>query len=171
MAAGFQLVLGANNFQLPGQTDLIPTARDETDAADLVKQYLSDPERRIADAFKAQTYTLKHHTYSKRLEVIIERFKDLRNNQDKISILKSSINSRHSEQRISTDSTSVLHVVHNLIGLERNWHRALLILLLVGKSQCFRSKVLAMAPKDGTQLAVMVYKNGRPINFCQYWSY
>ena len=33
-------------------TDLISTARDETDAADLVKQYLSDPERRIADTFK-----------------------------------------------------------------------------------------------------------------------
>ena len=38
----------------------------------------------------------------------------------------------------------------------------MLILLLVGKSQCFRRTVLAMAPKDGTQLAVMVYKNGHP---------
>ena len=64
IAGGRQIILGSSHFQLPGKyTDLIPIARDESKAADLIQKQLAEPDERISAALLAQNYTLESHTY------------------------------------------------------------------------------------------------------------
>lgn len=165
MAGGFQIVLGGNHFQLPGRyADLIPSASDEIAVADLIKQYLAKPEERIAAAIAAQKYTVESHTYVKRLEVIIERFNDLHIEREKLLGFQSSISTSHSQIPASPDPVSVLHVAHNLIGLNRAGGTELYVDSLAswqGSTYPGRT-VLALAPKDNDHLAVLSYKNGHP---------
>ena len=165
LAGGFQVVLGGNHFHLPGKyADLIPSASDEIAVAELIKQYLAKPEERIADAVAVQKYTFESHTYANRLEAVIKRFNDLHKEREKSLGINSSISVTHSQKPASSGSISVLHVAHNLIGLNRGGGTELYVDSLAswqGSSYPGRT-VLALAPKDKDNLAVMSYKNGNP---------
>ena len=165
MAGGFQIVLGGTHFQLPGRyADLIPSASDEIAVAELIKQYLANPEERIAAAIAAQKYTLEFHTYAKRLEAVIERFNDLHLEREKSLGSQVSISISHPQIPTSSDPVSVLHVAHNLIGLNRGGGTELYVDSLAswqGSTYPGRT-VLALAPKDNDHLAVLSYKNGQP---------
>ena len=164
LAGGRQIVLGGSHFELPGKyADLIPIANDEGDAAELIRQYLAKPEARIFDAIKAQDYTLEAHTYEKRLRLIIEKFKFLEQEQAESSVQKSSIHTAHQSQDASSHPAGILHVAHNLMGLERGGGTELYVDSLASwqKLTSPERTVLALAPIDSTHLAVMDYRNGR----------
>ena len=163
LSGGFQVLLGGNNFQLPGKyVDLIPSANDEFSAAELITQYLAEPDERIAIALESQKYTLESHTYGRRLEAIFERFNALQQERDDCIVFKSSSHISNICKPESSDAVSILHVAHNLIGLNRPGGTELYVDSLARWQESTHPgrTVLALAPKDKDHLAVMSYKNG-----------
>ena len=165
LAGGYQIVLGGKHFQLPGKySSLIQIARDEKTAAELIKKYLAEPENRISDAIEMQEYTLECHTYGKRLEIIIDKFKEIRKGRDNFSVEKPCTISKAPPTFKSSHPASVLHVAHNLIGFERAGGTELYVDSLAKWQELTYPgrTVLALAPKDSDHLVVMAYKNGHP---------
>ena len=163
LAGGRQIVLGGRHFQLPGRyTELIPVVKEEKAAAELIQEYLAEPEARISDCLAAQDYTLKDHTYCKRLELVIEKFKQFIQENRHTHHQESTIQIFNRAEIATSKPASVLHVAHNLIGLERGGGTELYVdsLATWQKIKSPERTVLAIAPKDGHQLAVMDYESG-----------
>ena len=113
---------------------------------------------------ETQEYTLEHHTYSKRLETIVDKFKELREGRDNLLIEKPVTVSNDSPAFKSSNPASVLHVAHNLIGFERAGGTELYVDSLAKWQELTYPgrTVLALAPKDSEHLAVLAYKTGHP---------
>ena len=171
LAGGRQIFLGGRWMQLPGSyPELIPVVDEESAAASLIREYLADPDARIAAALAAQNHTLAHHTYEQRLRIVIERLSALQQEQRGQALQLPGVRTSGRIHQTSSSMTAcspmpgVLHVAHNLLGLRRSGGTELYVDLLASWQQRTwpARTVLALAPKDSIRLALMAYRQGRP---------
>jgi glycosyltransferase involved in cell wall biosynthesis len=150
LAGGFQVALAGAGLELgEAYGDLIPLAADEDAAAALISAQLAAPEPRIAQAEAIQAHTLAHHTYGRRLEVILERLAQLHRERAPAPI------------HLPRLEPAVLHVAHNLVGLRRAGGTEAYVQALA-QQQRRRRAVFGLAPKDRVRLALIDYGRPRP---------
>jgi glycosyltransferase involved in cell wall biosynthesis/spore maturation protein CgeB len=154
LAGGYQVALkGAGMGLEKTYGERIPIAEDETEAAELILQALSNAETRIIQAKESQQYTLRSHTYSERLIHVLRVFKKLEQFQQGKII---SFPERH---------PSILHIAHNAVdlGLRQPGGTESYVnaISLEQQRRNPNRSVYTLAPKAADRLALIKYDAGR----------
>ena len=159
LAGGFQVALaGAGMDVASAYGERIPLARDEAEAAELIRRFLAAPEERMERNRAIQAHTLEHHTYGQRLEVVLQRFAQLRQ-QAEARTAQTPV--QVAPDRPQRQQAAVLHLAHNLVGLRRAGGTEAYIAELA-RLQRPRRAVYGLAPKDRVRLALIDYNGGSP---------